>query len=130
MHQWMEIMQSRKIDWATSFCMFEDRIEEEAQPYMVVAKNAQVQAIEGSKQDALRKLTALIEGGWHPVGLFAVSLCEPGNAMGGVYTGVGTPALHIERDFVEWPPSSEDAELFAEALSEAVRGLSREEAQW
>jgi hypothetical protein len=127
----MEIMRTHtKGDWVTRFCMFEDRIEEEAQLYMAVANNAQVQAIEGSEQDALRKLTALLEGGWHPVGLFAISLCEPGNAMGGVYTGVGTPALHIERDFVEWPPSSEDAELFAEALSQAVRTLSQEEAQW
>jgi hypothetical protein len=127
----MEIMQSRKIDWATSFCVFEDRVEEEAQIYMVISRNGQVQTLEGNEHSALLKLKALIEvERWHPVGLFAISLCVPGNALGGVHTGVGVPALHIERDFVEWPPSSEDAELFAEAISKAVRALGQEEAQW
>jgi hypothetical protein len=130
MHQGMEIMQSRKIDWVTRFCTFEDRIEEESQLFAVTSKNGQAQTVEGSEHGAIRKLNTLIEGGWHLVGLFAISLCEPGNALGGVNAGVGTPALHIDRDFFGWPPSFEDAELFAEALSQAVRAFSQEEAQW
>jgi hypothetical protein len=128
----MEIMPSRKktIDWVTRFCMFEDRIEEAAQLYMVVAANGQAQTVEGSEHGALLKLKALIVGGWHPVGLFAVSLCDSGNALGGVQTEVGAPSIHIERYFYERAPSVEDAELFAEALSEVVRTLSLEEAQW
>jgi hypothetical protein len=129
----MEIMRSRKKkdDWVTSFCMFEDRIEEDAQLYMVVAKNGQAQTVEGSEHGVLIKLKTLIDvENWHPAGLFAIHLCEPGNALGGVHTGVGTAALHIERDFFEWPPSSEDAELFAAAISKAVRALGQEEAHW
>ena len=120
----------KKVDWVTRFCTFEDRIEEEAQLYVVVAKNGRAQTVEGSEHNALLKLKALIEGSWHPVGLFAVNLCRQVNALGGVHSGVGTPDLHIQRDFCESPPSVEDAKLFAEAISEAVRTLSLEEAQW
>jgi hypothetical protein len=128
----MEIMRSRKkkVDWVTRFCAFEDRITEEAQLFAVASKNRQAQTVEGSEHGAILKLKTLIEGGWHLVGFFAVNLCTQVNALGGVHTGAGTPDLHIQRDFCEWPPSVEDQELFAEALSQALRTLSREEAQW
>ena len=125
----------RRTDVVSRLDRFEDRVKElgdGVHVFFVVSNNGKGRVFpEGLNDNPLPQLKRLIEvEGWREVGLFAIALGEFGNELSEPRMNIGTPAIRIERYFYERPPSVEDQQLFAEALSEVVRRLGKEEEQW
>ena len=125
----------RRTDVVSRLDRFEDRVKElgdGVHVFFVVSNNGKGRVFpEGLNDNPLPQLKRLIEvEGWREVGLFAIALGECGNELSEPRMNIGTPAIRIERYLYERPPSVEDQQLFAEALSEVVRRLGKEEEQW
>jgi hypothetical protein len=112
---------NNKDDLLTRLAKFDERVErlgDNVGLFLVVAKDGNVRAL-----PKVHEIKSLIEvEGWRPLGLFSLSLDETSKEQ----TEVETEAIHIERYMYEEPPTTEDAELFAQAISETIGRLTED----
>jgi hypothetical protein len=114
----------RRRDGVSRFERFEGRVTQlgdDVHLFFVVTKNGDKRVLpDGGKYNPLQQLKHLIEvEGWRELGLFSLSLDE----MSKEQTEVGIEAIQIERYLYREPPSTEDAALFDQAISQTIERL-------
>jgi hypothetical protein len=116
---------NNKDDLLARFARFDKRVErlgDNVGLFLVVTKDGKVRAM-----PKVHEVQSLIEvEGWRPLGLFSLSPGEMSNEPNGEQTEVGTEGIHVEHYLYEEPPTTEDAKLFVQAISETIEEITED----